>query len=224
MFLSRIHLDPRSREARRDLADPYQMHATLCRVFSPPDSPCPPGTFLWRLEPETDAAGCPRLLIQSREHPQGLTSLPWLASMPDPAIDLRARLGLEALTPGRRFRFRLRANASTSRNGKRVGLLSPAEQQTWIDRQGRERQGFQILDRPGFDLEPGAPPCLEVEVSQSQMLRCRQHDGNAIQVFSVLFNGLLAVTHPEAFRKALQNGIGHGKAVGLGLLSVVPMP
>ena len=41
MFLHRIHLDPRCREARRDLADPYQLHSTLCRAFSEPDCEVP---------------------------------------------------------------------------------------------------------------------------------------------------------------------------------------
>ena len=36
MFLHRIHLDPRCREARRDLSDPYQLHSTLCRAFCEP--------------------------------------------------------------------------------------------------------------------------------------------------------------------------------------------
>lgn len=55
MFLHRIHLDPRCREARRDLADPYQLHSTLCRAFSKPDTKCPESEFLWRQEPETDS-------------------------------------------------------------------------------------------------------------------------------------------------------------------------
>lgn len=46
MFLHRIHLDPRCREARRDLSDPYQLHSTLCRAFSTPDKKCPEGEFL----------------------------------------------------------------------------------------------------------------------------------------------------------------------------------
>lgn len=64
MLLHRIHLDPRCREARRDLSDPYQLHSTLCRAFSAPDKKCPENTFLWRLEPETDSTGCPRILVQ----------------------------------------------------------------------------------------------------------------------------------------------------------------
>lgn len=43
-----------------------------------------------------------------------------------------------------------------------------------------------------------------------------------IRIFSVLYDVFLRITEPEAFRITLQTGIGHGKALGLGLLSVAP--
>ncbi|MFN5745424.1 MAG: type I-E CRISPR-associated protein Cas6/Cse3/CasE [Methylococcaceae bacterium] len=81
MLLTRIHLDPRNRRAHRDLADPYQMHATLCRAFAGQDKKCPPGSFLWRLETETDAQHRPRLLVQSAAMPnwEALGIAGWLA-------------------------------------------------------------------------------------------------------------------------------------------------
>ena len=39
----------------------------------------------------------------------------------------------------------------------------------------------------------------------------------------MLYDGILAVTAPDKFRDALQTGVGHGKGMGLGLLSVVPI-
>lgn len=39
----------------------------------------------------------------------------------------------------------------------------------------------------------------------------------------MLYDGILTVTEPDKFRDALQTGIGHGKVMGLGLLSVVPI-
>jgi CRISPR system Cascade subunit CasE len=64
---------------------------------------------------------------------------------------------------------------------------------------------------------------FDVRVSQEQMLRGRQHAGNGIRVYAVLFDGLLTVTDPETFRVALRTGVGHGKAMGLGLLSIAPL-
>ncbi|MEZ5738691.1 MAG: type I-E CRISPR-associated protein Cas6/Cse3/CasE [Burkholderiaceae bacterium] len=228
MLLHRIHLDPRTKEARRDLADPYQMHATLSRAFFPKDTPCPPGALLWRLEPETDAQGHPRLLIQTEAMPDWshLLESGWLAQA-EPGIDLAQRLALGSVAAGQTFRFRLRANPCKTSRRKRVGLIHPDAQRVWFARKG-ERHGFVLPARNTpdyFDFVESANghPYPDVRVSQDQMLIGRKRDGTSIRVFSVLYEGRLTVTNPERFRDALQAGIGHGKVMGLGLLSVVPV-
>jgi CRISPR system Cascade subunit CasE len=223
MFLHRIHLDPRCREARRDLSDPYQLHSTLCRAFCEPDRKCPEGEILWRLEPETDPTGCPRILVQSRTIPDwaGIGVQGWLANA-EPAIDLKDRLKLNSLKVGQRFRFRLRANPCVTRNGKRLGLLRLEEQEKWVERKG-EQHGFSLPQLASFDLSQSSQVRVDVRISQDQMLRGNQHSNNAIRIFSVLYDGILNVTKPDKFRNALQTGIGHGKVMGLGLLSVVPI-
>jgi CRISPR system Cascade subunit CasE len=223
MFLHRIHLDPRCREARRDLSDSYQLHSTLCRAFSVPDRKCAEGEFLWRLEPETDPVGCPRVLVQSRTIPDwgGIGVPGWLAKA-EPAIDLKDRLKLDSLKAGQRFRFRLRANPCVTRNGKRLGLLKLEEQEKWIERKGR-RHGFSLPQLASFDLSESSQDRADVRISQEQMLQGNQHSGNAIRIFSVLYDGILTVTEPDNFKDTLQTGIGHGKGMGLGLLSVVPI-
>ena len=223
MFLHRIHLDPRCREARRDLSDPYQLHSTLCRAFSGPDTKCPESEFLWRLEPETDPVGNPRILVQSRTISDwtGIGVKGWLAKS-DPAIDLRDRLRLDSLKAGQRFRFRLRANPCVSRKGKRLGLLRLEEQEAWVERKGLQH-GFSLPKLVLFDLSESVQRRVDVRISQEQMLRGNQRSGNAVRIFSVLYDGILTVTEPDKFRDALQTGIGHGKAMGLGLLSVVPI-
>jgi CRISPR system Cascade subunit CasE len=223
VFLHRIHLDPRCREARRDLSDPYQLHSTLCRAFSAPDRKCSEGAFLWRLEPESDLVGIPRILVQSRIIPDwsGIGVQGWLANA-DPAINLNDRLQLGSLRSGQCFRFRLRANPCVTRNGKRLGLLRLEEQESWIERKGA-RHGFTVMRRTDFDLLEPSQERIDVRISQDQMSRGRRHSGNDIRVFSVLYDGMLTVSEPDSFREALQDGIGHGKAMGLGLLSVVPV-
>lgn len=221
MFLHRIHLNPRCREARRDLSDPYQLHSTLCRAFCEPDKKCPEGEFLWRLEPETDDDGCPRILVQSQTVPDwtGIGVKGWLAKT-DPAVNLKERLKLNSLKVGRHFRFRLRANPCITRNGKRLGLLRTEEQEAWIQRKG-QLHGFSLPDLASFDLSESSPKRVDVRISQEQMLRGDQRTGNGIRIYSVLYDGILVVIEPDKFSDALQTGIGHGKVMGLGLLSVV---
>jgi CRISPR system Cascade subunit CasE len=223
MLLSRIHLDLRCKDARRDLANPYQLHSTLCRAFSPPETKCPQGVFLWRLEPESDSSGNPRILVQSRKLPDwnGITINGWLADA-DSAINLPERLKLDSLRVGQRFRFRLRANPCVTRNGKRLGLLKTADQERWLLRKG-EQHGFSLPILLSFDYSKSDEQRIDVRISQESMLRDKQHTNNIIHVFSVLYDGVLTVAEPDRFRAALQSGIGHGKTMGLGLLSIVPI-
>lgn len=227
MQLHRITLNPRSKAARRDLADPYQMHATLCRAFFPQDTPSPPGALLWRLEPEADRDGQPRVLIQSQVLPEWspLYESGWLA-VAEPGIDLVQKLSLDALTVGQTFRFRLRANPCKTQQGKRLGLLHLDAQQTWLVRKGQQH-GFALPSADMSDFfdfrdSPKGQPYPDVRISQDQMLVGRRHDGSTIRVFSVLYEGRLVVSDPAQLRAAIQKGIGHAKVMGLGLLSVVP--
>jgi CRISPR system Cascade subunit CasE len=214
MFLHRIEPDPRCREARRDLADPYQMHATLCRAFHDSGTRCPPGTFLWRQEAPSGANQPTRLLIQARTVADWarIDIAGWLRHA-DPALNLDERLKLSAVTEGERFRFRMRANPTVTRNGRRTGLLRREEQEGWLLRKG-EQHGFSIPT--STSLNGG----VSIRISQEKMLIGRKHDGVEIRVFSVLFDGELQVTNAAAFRSAVELGVGHGKALGLGLLSI----
>lgn len=223
MFLHRLHLNPCCREARRDLADPYQLHASLCRAFCTPEQKCLEGKFLWRLEPETDAAGYPCILVQSRSAADWARIEPtgWLAQA-DPAVDLKVQLTLDALESGKRFRFRLRANPCVTRDGKRLGLLKIKEQEAWLGRKS-EQHGFALPKSVAFDFSKFTEERLDVRISYEQMLVGKQHTGNRIQIYSVLYEGILVVTDAERFKKVLLNGIGHGKAMGLGLLSIAPI-
>ncbi len=208
MLLHRIHLNLRCREVRRDLADPYQMHSTLCRAFVHPDQKCPPGEFLWRLEPEEAFHDAPRVLVQSRSVADwsGIGVVNWLASAPDRGLDLSVKLRIDSVQTGQRFRYRVRANPNVCRKGKRLGLFSSDEQREWFVRTGGHH---------GF-----VPDTMHL--SEERMLRAEQHSGNHIHVFSVLFDGILSVVDPVPFRNAVKSGIGRGKAVGLGLFSVAP--
>lgn len=235
MRLHRIHLNPRCKEARRDLADPYQMHATLCRAFFPQETPCTPGALLWRQEPETDAHGRPRVLIQSQAVPDW-SRLPsdWLApalsdmDLPvSPGIDLAQRLSLDTLTAGQAFRFRLRANPCKTALGKRTGLVHPDAQRAWLARKGAQH-GFALpasdtSDYFDFAESPKGQPYPDIRVSHDRMLVGRRHDGTMIRVFSVLYDGRLTVSDPIEFRAALNTGIGHAKVMGQGLLSIAPI-
>jgi CRISPR system Cascade subunit CasE len=150
----------------------------------------------------------------------------WLV-LAEPGIDLVRKLALDSLAVGQAFRFRLRANPSKIHQGKRLGLLHLDTQQTWLARKG-EQHGFALpsagaADYFDFPDSHNGQPYPDVRVSQDQMLTGRRHDGSVIRVFSVLYEGRLVVSDPAQLRAAIQKGIGHGKVMGLGMLSLVPI-
>lgn len=203
MYLSKLTLDPGHPQARRDLADPYEMHRTLARAYAL-DVETPPNRFLWRLECRADGQPSSVVLVQSA-HPANWSSLAALRGYaediePDKQVDLD-----RFVQPGGRYRFRLLANPTVTRGGKRMGLMREEEQRGWLIRQG-ERNGFAVLG------------CMR---GASDLVRVRQgRTGNRITVQTALFEGVLEVSDVEAMRSALLNGLGHAKSLGLGLLSV----
>jgi CRISPR system Cascade subunit CasE len=207
MYLSRIELNRENARARRDLGDPYEMHSTLSRALAEPGRPdAVPTSFLWRSEPFR-VGEMAVVLLQSVVAPN------WSAieaRSPGWASTARTRpLDLAAIAPvGVPLRFRLRANPTVTRAGKRHALVREVEQNDWLGRQG-ERFGFQV----------GAS---WVGDSSRIVTRKRGASGAPVVVHAVTWDGMLTVTDAKRFSDGVQSGLGHAKFLGLGLLSVAP--
>jgi len=204
MYLSRLVLNPYNRQARLDLSDPYQMHRSLVRAFVSDPTQVPP-RFLWRLEqshPQQESA----VLLQSAQMPDfselqarpGYLSEKLERALSSKSVDLARLVAL-----GVHYRFRLVANPTVSREGKRFGLVGEADQVAWLTRQG---------ERHGFALE-------SVLVVNLHYIKTRKA-GAVVSLLRVQYEGVLCVRDTQRLRSALLAGIGPGKALGCGLLSV----
>lgn len=200
MHLTRLRLDPRSAQARRDLGDAYEMHRTLVRAFVRDEQHTPP-RILWRAEP-TSAWSDPVVLVQAQEAADWsvLQALPNYLKGP---VETRPLVPEQWLREDEHFRFRLFANPTVTREGKRLGLVAEDAQLTWLARQG---------ERLGFSVEAAL-------VTGSELLRSRKSE-HRISLLRVCFEGRLQVRDPAALAQALRAGIGPGKAFGCGLLSL----
>jgi len=201
MHLTRLTLDPRSAQARRDLGNAYEMHRTLARAFVA-DAQSPPARFLWRVEAGSNAWAMPVVLVQAA------TVGDWSALQAMPNYLQRPveskRLNLEQWVEGGAcYRFRLQANPTVTRLGKRYGLVGEDEQLAWLNRQG-ERHGFEVK---------------AALVTASDELASRKGDSR-ISVQRVCFEGRLQVCELAAFSRAMTLGLGPAKAFGCGLLSI----
>lgn len=206
MWISKLVLNLRSRAARRDLANPYEMHRTLSRAVS---EVLKEGRerLLWRLEP-TRAYEPPVVLVQTLTEPDwGVLEEGYAEEVFPP------KLFYPVFQKGQVLHFRLRANPSkrlaTSR--KRIALKTREEKLAWLER--RLREG-------GFHLIPGEQGYL-VCILQDTFLEVSKQ-GHLLRVQAVLFEGVLQVQDPERALQTLEQGIGPGKALGLGLLSLHP--
>lgn len=210
MYLHRIYLNLKCKEARRDISDPYEMHSTLCRAFSEPGTKCPLGTLLWRLEPERNKAGMPIVIVQSQAIPewQRINPKEWFWEQPSLPINIDEKLN-PYIKIGYKFRYRLRANPSVKKDGRRFGLYDADSQITWFQRQSEKKEcEFKALT---------------IHRSDEKMLFGQKRDEHPIHIFSVLYDGILEITNVQSFKRIINDGVGHGKAMGLGLLSVVPV-
>ncbi|MHB1424629.1 MAG: type I-E CRISPR-associated protein Cas6/Cse3/CasE [Gemmataceae bacterium] len=226
MFLSKLVLNVRDRQARYDLARSYELHRTLMNGYAYPrvQDRC---DLLFRVE--STRMGPPVVLVQTREKPD------W-SRLPVGYLLQRAEFKpLDLAIPvGKRLRFRLRANPTkrvAEKNkelggvmaGKRVGVLSETEQIRWLIRKG-EAGGFRI---PGEWVdakhpkagEPVQLPNFRVDVVPEGRDPNGKpgHEGVFI---AVRFEGVLEVTDPDQLRKTVSEGIGSAKAFGFGLLSL----
>jgi len=204
MFLARARLDT-SRAAVSWAARPYRIHQRLMMAYDGDPR------LLFRVE-SVDGVGV-QIIIQSHREPNwaaAFSDFPVLLGIPDhKPFDLN-------LTPGQVLAFRLRANPTVKRrfndkDHKRVGLCREEDQIDWLKRKG-EQAGFRLLS---------ARTGRQETVTGALRRDGQKHD---LQLLSVQFDGLLQVVDPDRLRQAVYNGIGSGKGLGFGLLSLARPP
>lgn len=215
MYLSRLILNPRSKQVQAELANPYQMHRTIMQGFP---QTLPPGErILHRLDLDGQY-NAPELLVQSLHQPN------WnhlLGESKDYLLSLNAASVLNpAVKPfnpqfiaGQSYLFRLRANPSKKvaqvgkSQGRRVGLYKEDEQRKWLERK-LQQCGCSLVDVR-----------ITKQDNQGGFLK-RDQDVHKLNLAAVRFDGILIVEQPDLLKMTVEKGIGSGKGLGFGLLSL----
>lgn len=210
MYLTRMELDMSKWDTRKALLSPNMFHGAIESSF-----PGERERRLWRVD---EFQGRYYLLLLSEQIPDlshmanqfGIegSKQPWQTKSYDAL--------LEQIQAGSAWQFRLTANPTKSvkspKTGKRGTVcahITSEYQLKWLlDR--CEAHGFSV------DLD-------EVIVTQSQWQRFYKGEQRkkTVSLLSVTFEGILTVTDEVRFRQTLVEGIGRGKAFGLGLLTVI---
>jgi CRISPR system Cascade subunit CasE len=221
MYLSRLILNPRSRQVRNELADPYEMHRTICKAFPNANYAANESSgILFRvdLHPRTRIS---TLLVQSRQKPDWSYLLPekkdyllaeneLLLDVENPAIK---EMNLQ-LREGQVLAFRLRANPTIKidredkKQGRRVGLLREEDQHKWLVRK----------------LESAGAILVSVNIVNEQFTRGKlfieKEMASRLNFLSVQFDGVLQVKDANNFMNSIFTGFGSAKGLGFGLLSL----
>jgi CRISPR system Cascade subunit CasE len=215
MYLTHFPINPRRQGAMKLVNSPQAMHAAVLAGFLDA-SPTEEGRVLWRRDTSAHAVS---LLISSPRRPD-LTHLVEQAGWPTTETWTTRSLHsvLSTLATGQRWRFRLSANptkAGPAPEGGRGGVIplrSVHDQEAWLLAQAA---------RSGFRIPTNSIEALELAVSDRQTLRF-QRGNQTVTLETARFDGILTVTDPQLFAKALGHGIGRAKGYGCGMLSIAP--
>lgn len=206
MYLSRIKLDLNRRSTMKALASPNLFHGAIEQSFSGPRS-----RNLWRVDTlgentyllvlSMDVPDFSRLVAQFGTQADGWESKPYDGL-------------LGRIESGGVWHFRLTANPTISKavhsdaRGKVMGHITAEFQKQWL---------LNRAEKHGFSLEKDS-----FSVVQCRWLRFRKgtEGGRPVTLLSVTYEGQLTITDPVLFSKTLTEGLGRGKAYGLGLLTV----
>jgi len=200
LFLSKLELNLRCPRVREELSDVYEMHRTIMRAF--PDGIEGPGRTLFRIERKESLV---TVIVQSKKQPD------WKKLNTPNDYFIRppqSKTFDPTFYEGQQLIFRLMANPTVKRDGKRWGLVREEEQRQWIERKASQG-GFSIMS-------------LRV-VQQNVVEGEKKADKRGLTFTSITYEGTLSIVDPEKFRDTLENGVGSGKGFGFGLLSVAPL-
>ena len=217
-YLTRLILNPRSKQVRNELADPYEMHRTVMKAFA--GNLQDDERVLFRVDvPRT---GIPTLLVQSKYEPNWaeLTEARKNYLLDESYLPFgEENLALkeidfgEKLRAGQRLAFRLRANPikRIKETRKRVGLYKEEEQLDWLKRKLNHENAAKLLSARVGDKSDQYGKLFKEKDKKRRM-----------KFHAVLFEGILEITDKAEFQKMLIAGIGPGKGLGFGLLSLAP--
>lgn len=230
MYLSRIELDIRRRETLSALAYPVVMHGAIEESFHDRDE-----RKLWRIDTLGEKTYL-LLLSQGKLNPDLLLRqfAPLQSSNPrnDYYVSKDYDPLLNRIANGQQYRFRLCANPVHNTRKNKDNLQSDRQRLAHVTHEQQCEWLYKRAESLGFSLEKGdeytAPdgrilnthPAFEV-VSDTWKIFKKGASSMKVTLRQTTFEGVLTVSDAHTFREKLIHGIGHAKAYGCGLMTVI---
>lgn len=160
------------------------------------------GRILFRIEKYLKSHS-PSVLIQSPLCPNWyflLKDKDYLAS--DPVFK---QFEYPTFQEGNAYIYRLFGNPTKKIDGKRVGMYQDEKIYKWLERKA-ELSGFKLI---------------QAYINRKEKVIASSNKKAKLMTFQgIQFEGTLQVLYPNKFQNALKNGIGSGKSLGFGLLTI----
>lgn len=198
MYLIRVEMDRHLSEVRRAIADCQKMHTLVTGLFGTARQD---SQILYRSALSRDGL---RLYLYASQPVKDQ----WRKQYDIVQRDITP--WLEGLEAGQIWNFDLTASPSKKvpaegkRHSQRRILRQPGERQEWLARKAAQ-SGFVILQ--ATELE-------QLHISGTHSME----SGGKMYHDAYHYQGVLQITDADAFRRALQIGIGSGKAYGFGMM------
>lgn len=208
MQLIRIRLDPLNKQTVRGFVNPNIFHAAIEASIRGENS-----RVLWRIDRIADQS---YLLMLTSADIDAQFLIHQFGFKEESAQTVDYEKLLSRITKESKWIFRLTANPThhakndkKEPDGKVLAHVTPQQQMAWLE-QKAAKHGFQI------ELE-------KTKVIGSTWIQFRKKKSETrVQLKEAVFEGVLSVADPSLFKKALTEGVGRGKAYGMGLLTVIP--
>ncbi len=208
MYLTRMQLDIKKRDTMKAFSAPDMFHGAVESAFKGERK-----RRLWRLD---CLNGIWYLMIVSEDRPDLMKAAGQFGISGNgnawETKDYTNLLG--RIKSGDYWHFRLIANPTVSRaadggkRGKVFAHLTPEQQMNWLRQRGPSN---------GFSLEDTD---FNVTHEEWYVFRKKPDDKRNVSILAVTYEGVLQVTDSDLFCHTLCEGVGRGKAYGMGLLTV----
>lgn len=205
MVLSRVELDLTRHSTMIALNNPQKLHGAVENAF-----PGERRRRLWRL----DTLGEKQYLLLLSEDAPDLAGVVAQFGTGAPPETRSYDPLLQRITQDSWWHFRLTANPVKSCRTGAENVRGEVKAHCTV-----QYQKQWLLDRAaahGFALDEDA-----FTVTRSQWYNFAKQGTRRVTLLAVTYEGILRVTDPEAFKQTLCQGLGRGKAYGLGLLTIM---
>jgi len=203
MFISQIYLDRGKHDTARALYNRNILHGAIEQCFHG-ERQHP----LWRIDSN---GGRLSVLVVSKDVPDfslfekqfGISGVPPQTKSYDDFLK-------KSVSQGEIMRFHITANPTIKKDGKRIPLnMRPTSKQKYC-------ASDWFSDR----LESHGAKIISGEITSYDTHRIKK-EKNTITMVTADFDGYLKVVNRVKMVEALSNGIGHGKAYGCGMITVM---